>query len=40
MKEAIEEERKIQFELRMENLDMVMDKSVLNYIDPPVIKPD
>lgn len=35
VREAIEEEQKIQTELRIKFLDFMVDKKIMNYIDPP-----
>jgi len=38
VKRAIEDETKIQLELRIDFMDFTVDNTVLNYIDPPVPK--
>lgn len=38
IKKAIEDESKIQLELRIKFMDFTVDHSVLNYIDPPIPK--
>lgn len=38
VKRAIEDESKIQLELRIKFMDFTVDHSVLNYINPPVPK--
>jgi hypothetical protein len=40
IKKAIEDESKIQLELRIKFMDFTVDHSVLNYIDPPIPKLD
>jgi hypothetical protein len=38
IKRAIEEEKKIQNELRIEQMNFTVDHQTLNYIDPPIPK--
>lgn len=38
IKKAIEEEAKIQHELRIQFMDFTVDNSTLNYINPPIPK--
>ena len=38
IKRAIEDESKIQLELRIQFMDFTVDSTVFNYIDPPVPK--
>lgn len=38
IKRAIEDENKIQLELRIQFMDFTVDNTVFNYIDPPVPK--
>ena len=35
LKTAIEEEKKIQYELRIKLMDFTVDEEIMNYIEPP-----